>query len=184
MLIDFKGSLNMSSSDFGPITNTSSLPRPTMSVKYFNSSSIFTRCFSNPCASLYPSREMTVFWCNPNPKYRQSPTGTQSIWDLLFSQKEDNLSLTSISLSSGTQNNYEYIRTGILFSQKNVHNIIEHEQDDKKYFALLASEIIFSDKPQIIVYSAKDHFFKQQTSIMLIKVGFGTERKEQKYVGS
>ena len=109
MLIDFKGSLNMSSSDFGPITNTSSLPRPTMSVKYFNSSSIFPRCFSNPCASLYPSREMTVFWCNPNPKYRQSPTGTQSIWDLLFSQKEDNLSLTSISLSSGTQKSYEYI---------------------------------------------------------------------------
>ena len=85
VLIDFKGSLKMSSSDFGPIINTSSLPRPTMSVKYFNSSSIFQRCVSNPCAFLYPSREMTVFWCNPNPKYRQSPTGPQSIWDLLFS---------------------------------------------------------------------------------------------------
>ena len=85
VLIDFKGSLNVSNSDFGPTTNTSSLPSPIMSVKNFNSSLILPRCLSNPCASLYPSREMTVFWCNPNPKYRQSPTGTQSIWDLLFS---------------------------------------------------------------------------------------------------
>ena len=103
VLIDFKGSLNMSNSDFGPTTNTSSLPSPPMSVKYFNSSLILPRCLSNPCASLYPAREMTVFGCNPNPKYRQS-----SVWDFLFSWKVANLSLTSTSLSSGTWKSHVY----------------------------------------------------------------------------